>query len=139
MTVFFDISAALDGNLDSMSGKPPIALENGKYTPVMGTLFVRPTLIPGDTIQASLGSTGTDQSVGIYQIDIFSEAGEGKNEAIIMADLIADQFKRGTVMTYNSRTVRVMNVSRGSSVNNVDGWFQIPIVITYISFTQPRT
>lgn len=139
MSVYLDISAALDSNLNSMSGKPPIAWENVAYEPTPGTLFARPTLIPGDTTQASLGTSGTDENIGIYQIDIFAEAGQGKNEAVVMADTIADQFKRGTYLTYNSRTVRIVNASRQAMINNADGWAQLPVVITYISFTEPRT
>ena len=139
MSVFLDISAALDGNLNSMAGKPDIAWENVKYTPAVGTIYVRPTLIPGDTTQASLGTSGTDESIGIYQVDVFTEAGQGKNEAVVMADKIANRFKRGTVMTYNGVNVRVISVSRQVGFNDAGGYYMIPVEINYISFTQPRT
>ena len=139
MSVFLDISAALDSNLNSMVGKPPIAWENSGYEPTVGTLYARPTLIAGESTQATLGDSGTDMNIGIYQVDVFAEAGQGKNEALVMADLIADQFKRGTVLTYNSRTVRVNNVSRQAGINNADGWYQVIVEVNYISFTQPRT
>lgn len=138
MSIFLDISAALDTQLNTMSGLPPVAWENRGYTPVVGTLYIRPTLISGDVVQATLGDAGTDMNVGIYQVDIFAEAGKGKNEALVMADKIADQFKRGTDLTYNSRTVRVRNVSRQVGINNVDGWFQVIVEISYISFTEAR-
>ena len=139
MSVFRDIAAALDSRLNSMSGKPPIAWENKAYEPTMGTLYARPTLIPGDTVQATLGDSGTDMNIGIYQIDIFAEAGTGKGAAITMADTIANHFKRGTDLTYNSRTVRIKSVSRQAGINNPDGWYQLPIEIIYVSYTEART
>lgn len=139
MSVFIDQSAALDSHLNSMTGKPPIAWENYSYEPVLGTLYIRPTLIPGDVNQSTLGSSGQDMSVGIYQIDIFAESGKGKNQAVTMADTIANHFKRGTDLTYNSRIIRIRGVSRQGGINNDDGWFQIPVEINYISFTEART
>lgn len=138
MSVFLDISAALDSNLNSMTGLPPVAWENRKYTPVMGTLYLRPTLLSGDTVQSTLGDSGTDMNVGIYQVDVFAEAGKGKNAALVMADKVADQFKRGTDLAYNSRKVRVRNVSRRVGVNNTEGWYQVIVEVSYISFTEAR-
>jgi len=139
MSVFLDISAALDDNLNNMAGKPPIAWENYNYEPSLGTLYARATHLPADTTQASLGDSGQDINSGIYQIDVFAEAGQGKNEAYVMADLIADQFKRGTDLTYNGRTVTIRNVSRQPAAKNADGWYQIPIEILYYSYTDART
>lgn len=138
MSVFIDQSAAFDSHLNSMVGKPPIAWENRPYEPSLGTLYARPTLIPGDMVQASLGDSGQDQSVGVYQIDVFAEAGQGKNEAVVMADTIANHFKRGTELTYNSRVVRIRSVSRQVGVMD-NGWYKIIVEIAYISFTEART
>jgi len=138
MTVFNDISAALDGQLYELPDMPPVAWENRSFTPVMGTLYLRPTLIPGDVSQATLGDSGTDMHVGLYQIDVFAEAGRGKRSAIEMADQLADHFKRGTVITYNSRTIRIQNASRQAGINNADGWYQIPVIISYSAYTAAR-
>jgi len=138
MSVFLDISAALDGQLNTMVGIPPVAWENRPYDPINGTLYVRPTLLSGDVTQATLGASGTDSNIGIYQIDVFSENGKGKNEAVAMADTIADRFKRGTNLTYNGRVVRIRDVSRQTGINNTDGWYQIPVEISFIAYTSAR-
>lgn len=139
MSVFLDISYTLNARLNAMASLPPVAWENSnEYKPVIGTLYLRPTVIPGDVFQSSLGENGQDQNVGIYQIDVFAESGEGYNDAIVMADLIANHFKRGTTLTYNNRTVRIRNTSRQVGINSNDGWYQVPVEIPYISFTTPR-
>ena len=138
MSVFLDISAALDAHLNTMVGLPPVAWENRSYTPVVGTLYVRPTNLQGVTIASSQSaSKGQDVTIGVYQIDVFAEAGEGKNDAVTMADTIADQFKMDTELTYNSRLVRVASVSRGTA-NTADGWYQIPVEIVYNAYSARR-
>jgi len=138
MSFFLDISAALDIRLNAMSGLPAVAWENKKFTPAVGTIYIRPTLLTGDSIPQTVGSTGRDLNIGIYQIDVFGEAGQGKNEVITMADTIADHFKHGTQMTYNGSTVEVKTVSQRQAVNNTDGWYQAIVEITYFSFTARR-
>ena len=138
MSVFLDISAALDAHLNTMVGLPPVAWENRSYTPVVGTLYVRPTNLQGVTVASSQSaSKGQDVTIGVYQIDVFAEAGEGKNDAVTMADTIADQFKMDTELTYNSRLVRVASVSRGTA-NTADGWYQIPVEVVYNAYSARR-
>lgn len=138
MSVFVDISAALEKHLSEMVGLPPVAWENSNYEPVLKTLYIRPTLIAGEVSQATLGDNGQDMNIGIYQIDIFCESGEGKREALVMADLIANHFKRGTDLTYNGRIVTINKASRQVAANNAEGWYQLPLEVFYKSFTQAR-
>ncbi len=134
-TTFLDISAALDNHLNNMVGLPSVAWPNKSFTPVAGTIYIRPTQLTGDSIP----TTNTDDmNIGIYQIDIFTEAGQGKAEIQAMADLIADRFKVDTQMTYNGVTVEVKTVSQKPARNNNDGWYQMPIEIVYYSFTVRR-
>lgn len=137
MSEFANISGALDSHLNSMAGLPPVAWENQNYSPTQGTLYLRPTIIPGDTLQAGLGDAGIDEHIGLYQVDVFAEAGVGKGAAVVMADTVADQFSRGTVLSLNGVDVRIVSTSRG--VGTVDGgWFIVPVTVSYQSFTQPR-
>ena len=94
--VFSSISAALDVRLNALSGSSPIAWENIAYKPVKNKLYLRATHLPAPTVQAGLGTAGIDEYLGIYQIDVFAMAGEGRGKAEAKADVIADHFKRGT-------------------------------------------
>lgn len=138
MTIFFDIQAALDSRLNDLQDLPDVAWENINYEPVPGTTFIRPTNLQGFTEQLTLGDNGQDQTDGIYQIDIFTDANTGKAAGLRLVDIIADQFKRGTDLTYNSTTVRVQNVSRGTALNS-DGWYQVPVLINYYAITAARS
>lgn len=136
MTVFFDLSAALDTNLNTMTGLPPVAWQNIKYEPVNGTLYIRPTLLPADSTVATIG-TGTDINQGIYQIDIFSPLDEGKNEAMLMSDTIAEQFKRDKELVYNGRTVVIRSTSQ-RIMSNEDSWAHYMVEVVYYSYTGKR-
>ena len=136
-TVFADISSALDSQLNTLTGQSPIAWENTAYIPVKDTLYLRPTILPASTIQAGLGTSGLDEYIGIYQIDIFAPAGKGRGEAEIKADAVADHFKRGTDLSKNGKTVRLGNVSRNSGIRDEDR-FIISLSINYMAHVTPR-
>ena len=136
-TVFADISSALDSRLNTLTGQSPIAWENTAYIPVKNTLYLRPTILPASTIQAGLGTSGLDEYIGIYQIDIFAPAGKGRGEAEIKADAVADHFKRGTDLSKNGKTVRLGDVSRNSGIRSEDR-FIISLSINYMAHVTPR-
>ncbi len=136
-THFLDISAALSGRLNSLSGLPPVAWMNQQYEPEPGTLFLRETLLPADVYQVEQGESGRDLYSGIYQVAVFSPSDEGKNAAIVQADAIADHFSRGTILTYNSIRVRITRASLGAS-NNDRLWWIVPVNIRYQSYLLPR-
>ena len=138
MSVFYDISYALDNRLNTMTSLPPVAWENYPYEPALGTLYLRPTNIQGDTPVHTIGATGNDVTTGIYQVDVFAEAGQGKNAAVVMSDNIAAHFKIDTEFSYNGRLVRIRQVNRRAGFNNADGWYQIPVEIVYDAYSVRR-
>lgn len=135
--MFLDVSAALDSRLNGMTDLPPVAWPNVAYEPTIGTLWLRPTLLPADTVAATLGSTGTDENLGVYQVSVFAPSGTGKGAAVVMADAIAERFKPMTKLTYNGLLVRCVTASIGSAVQNGD-WYHVPVYINYLSHTTKR-
>lgn len=132
-TYFNDIQAALDTHLDGMDSTP-IAWPNINYEPTTRTTYLRPRLLPASTIQASLGGSGKDVTDAIYQIDVVQPAGEGRTD---LFDTIADRFKRGTVLTYNSVKIRVRSVEMGSAIID-DAWYFVPVSVTIQTYTEAR-
>ena len=137
MSAFLSISAALDGHLNVMPSLPPVAWENVPYTPDEDGLYLRPTLLAGDTVGASIGSDGSDEHVGVYQVDVFAIASTGKNAAITMADLIADHFKPSVELTHNGVSVNVVRVSRSAAIAE-GSRYKISVDVRYQSFTTKR-
>ena len=134
MTIFNDIQAALDTQLSTVTGIP-VAYPNVPYKPSAGTAYLRASFLPAETVQASMGATGKDETNGVYQIDVVAPRGSGRVQQI---DTVADLFKRGTVLTYNSVKLRVRSVSIAPAI--LDGeWYFVPISVSFQTYTEART
>jgi len=94
--------------------------------------------LPAATVLADLGRDGQDYTTGIYQIDVVGIAGKGKAAIYTLADQVADQFKRGTSLTYNGVVVRVSSVERAALIIE-DKFAFIPLSIEYEAYTAART
>lgn len=139
MSTFLDISAALDDRLNTMEAAPPIMWENYRTSREQGTIFLRPTLLPAEVSALTMSSAGTDEHIGIYQIDIFAPLNDGKYNTLVLADKIADWFAPGLALTYNTTTTSIVSVSRRASVRDAtDSWFITPVEVRYQSFTVKR-
>jgi hypothetical protein len=114
-----------------------VAWENIDFAPTQGQTYLRPTVLPSDTVQAELGDQGRDYHTGIYQVDVMAEAGEGKNAAYVLADSIADHFARGTDLTYNGVVVTIQQTKRLTGRTD-SGWFMVPVEINFFSYTAAR-
>ena len=133
-TYFNDIQGALDNQLSTLTSSPPVAWPNIPYEPSVGTAYLRPLFLPGDTTQAGLGDTGLDDSFGIYQVDVVYKAGTGRST---LPDSVADHFSRGTVCSYNGVNVRVRSVSIGPMIQD-EAWVFVPVSISWQTFTPAR-
>jgi hypothetical protein len=133
-TYFADIEAALTIHMNSLANRPAVAFPNVKFEPNGKKPYLRINIIPAETVQAALGAEGKDETNGICQITVFVPAGSGRSE---LPDIIANHFKRGTVLSYNSTSIRLRSPSVGVSI--VDGAFYfIPVSIPYQTFTEAR-
>lgn len=138
-TSFLDISGALDTrlNLLSTANSVPVAWENKLFTPANGAVYMRQTLLPNSAEGLTVSNSSDDEHLGIYQVDVMSPIEGGKAVAINLADDIADQFKRGTILTYNGVNVVVRNVSRNGGRRD-GSWFIIAVSVSYRSIVSSR-
>jgi hypothetical protein len=132
-TIFNDVQAALDTKLATITGTS-IAFPNVPYKPQAGTTYLRASFLPAETVQASMGANGKDETNGIYQIDVVVPRGTGRPQLI---DTVADLFKRGTVLSYNSISVRVRSVSMSPAILDEE-WYFVPISVNFQSYTEAR-
>jgi hypothetical protein len=133
-TVFNDVQTALDARLASLSGGLDIAFPNIPYEPAANETYLRASFLPAEVVQAALGASGKDRIEGIYQVDVFTVAGTGRTN---IPDTIADHFKRGTNLTYNNNTVRIINVSINPVIIS-GSWQQVPVQIDFYSYMTAR-
>lgn len=131
-TYFQDIRTALETTLAGL-GLVEI-WENGKEAAVDGA--VRATMIPADTEQNSLGTTGRDLYQGIFQVDVFLDSGSSANSTI--PDRVADAFKRGSNHVSNGVTVRIRAASIGAGRKD-EGWYIVPVEVQYYAHISARS
>ena len=134
-THFADISAALDGKLKTFAeaNSIPVAWENAGYDPVIGTLYLRPKILPGNSEPIGLSYTSALDHLGIYQIDIIAPIDSGKGVATTKADLLFTEFARGN-LPYNGKSITIKSVSR-SAGNRDSAWYVLSVIINYQSIT----
>mgnify|MGYP003643012703 CR=1 FL=1 len=134
-THFLDISAALDTKLNTfaVANSIPVAWENLEYTPVVGTLYLRPTLLPAATEPVGLSYVSALDHLGIYQIDVIAPVDKGKGAAVTKADLLVTAFARGN-LTYNGKIVTIKSTSRSTGTRD-GAYYIVSVIINYQSIT----
>ena len=132
---FLDISAALDSKLAEFAAanSVQVAYENNEYTPTVGTLYLRPTLLPADTLPIGIGFASALDHLGIYQVDVIAPIDNGKGVALAMADLVATAYPRGD-LTYNGVKVRIKSISRSTGTRD-SAYYIVSVIINYQSIT----
>lgn len=131
-TYFNDMQSALDTHLNNMDDTP-IAWPNIDYKPTGD--YLRPSFLPGETLQSTLGDDGKDLTIAVYQVDVVTKRGSGRSNLL---DTIADHFKRGTMLTSNGLKMRVRSVSIGASIND-GAYYFTPVSVTVQIFTGARS
>ena len=89
-------------------------------------LWVRFTVLPTSTEQASLGTTKRFRNVGIAIAQIFNPLGTGYSAAYDLADFIKTNFRSLNANSIVYRTPSVENIGRTDG-----GHYQINVVIPY--------
>jgi hypothetical protein len=137
-TIYADTSSALDSHLKSFATTNSLAVqwENKTSKRPNGT-HLRQSLLPVESVQAELGSTGQDYNQNIYQVDVVVRADDGKKELYTKLDLVADHFARGTVLTYNSQKIRITRVEFSPLVFDTD-FVYIAVSVTAENYTPAR-
>lgn len=133
-TYFADIEAAFTNHINTLNNRPAVAWPNVKFEPNSKKPYIRINIIPAETVQASLGADGKDETNGICQITVFVPAGTGRTD---LPDVIADHFKRGTALSYNGTRIRLRSPSVGPAISEGAFYF-VPVSIPYQTFTEAR-
>lgn len=130
---FKDIQAALDTKLSGLPGGLPVAWENVKYSPVIGTPWIRPTLINADSQTICMGE-GNQNNPGVYRIDAFYPVGNGSGQVLDKLSQIYTHFKSDPTLTAGSITVLIRNVSILQRIVEETAWFMGSVNINFASY-----
>ena len=104
------------------------AYPNAAFTkPTASTAWASVFVIPAAT--APLSIRDSDETAGVFQIDLNYPVNSGAGAAQAKADAIRAHFKRGTVLSgVELGTVSVANLGP------VDGWYRVSLSVGYLAF-----
>jgi len=90
--------------------------------------------LPASTDVASLGVGGSDETTGIFQVDLNYPLNDGTANILGAVQKLRDYFVAGRRLVYQGQCVKVERVTR-NNLRPVDGWQQINVSIYYIAQT----
>jgi hypothetical protein len=133
-TVFRDIEHALNAMILTAVGSTPLAWENMRYEPTVGTSYIQVFHAPLRTTPESLGYGGFTAHRGITQLNVHTPVERGTRAAITLADQLTGVIRRGVVTTYNTVPVRILGLSLGT-VDIQKAWAILPVTINWHCYT----
>jgi hypothetical protein len=133
MSTYTDINAALITQLQTVTTLPELVLENARANVNANTAWCRAWQLRAATEAATLGLTGQDRFTGLLQVDLFYPQGQGVATSLTVAEAVLAVFVKGTYLTSNGVTVRVLR-SYLETAQNFQAFFQQPVVVEWEAF-----
>jgi hypothetical protein len=123
------IKQALDGAVSAIEGLPPTYGPN-EVNKAARSPFTRTTLLPSRPNRLSVGVTGVDELIGLYQVDLYYPMGTGSADAIQWADQIVALFPRTWMVNIDGKQLRVTEcwLEAGREVNN---WYATSVMLSW--------
>ena len=114
----------------TLSPAMSVAYPNVEFTPPEDG-YLRAQHFPNTTNQITLGDTGENRHIGLFQVDVFWPKGAGEIAPKERAALVAAHFKRGTTITQDGLAIRIIQPPTVSGIINGDRFVQVPVTIPY--------
>lgn len=133
MAILSNIHIALDSRLNTLMDKPAIAWPNTDYKPIVGTPFMRPTLLPAASSRYTLNNG--DKHQGIYQVDIFVPLDKGLQTLLDYTDALRDHFRDQTLTAGGGDKIYITVVSI-ANYSRVDSWMQGIVEVNYMAIEE---
>lgn len=105
------INAALVSAYQAVGLNLPTAYELRDFTPPASSMWASVYNAPAARSVHSLGSGGTDNITGFFQISVYIPENRGTAEILGALDKIHEYFKPGRRFTYQGQEVRIRRLS----------------------------
>ena len=115
-----DGNFGLDTNYENRDFQPP------------GGLWAKLDTLPSFSNPATMGKSGSDLEIGIFQITICAPLKQGSGDALDKCDEIRAHFI-GKDFSFGAATVTITSILRGPG-NTDDGYYRIPLTINYKTY-----
>lgn len=126
------IRKLLEQQINSASVGVDTAFENVPYTPQAGKLWQRVNLLPGQTLNPTMGDN-FKRDVGVMQVMVLAPKNAGPAAAAARAEAILQAFPRGWSAAEGAVRLRVLESPYVSAAVPNDAWYQVPVSIPYVA------
>lgn len=116
--------------------KNDIAWPNARFVPDPKRTYLRCFLMPGQSIQASLGSDFFTRLVGVYQISIFTPKDTGILEAEKIVEILLKNFPLGLALQCCGESLILQSVYNSPAMEDEDR-YHVPVSLSYYCYS-PR-
>lgn len=132
-TDYTKIQSALNKHLADWASVPEnVAYENTVITPPDSTLYLELEFNPDEPVYPTQGSSQSREA-GVWTITVAGLPGSGWGSVFATVDDIVSRFDRGTILTYESVTVKVQ--SSYPTPGRVEGSrYKVPVKIHYFGY-----
>ena len=90
--------------------------------------------MPAPSIALGVAFADDNQHYGLFQLDVFAGQNGGELASARIAALAVASFKRGTVLTKDGFSVRIVKAPYRGPMLKDDPWIMIPVSIPYVCF-----
>jgi|3_EtaG_2_1085321.scaffolds.fasta_scaffold110185_2 hypothetical protein len=117
---------------DEFGDEYAIAYDNAPFDQPDDEMWIRWTIVSGDSIQVSVGVDPRIRHTGVAMAQVFSPAGKGTRDGLILADRIKTKFLSTTDSTSVSGNSVVFKTPSVNQVGRPGGqWWQINVACPY--------
>jgi len=111
-SVYEEIRATFEVNLNAVVGIPTIAWENVSFSPTTDQSYVSVRMVPTRREPAHRGLTPQMYYQGYFLVNCCTPEGKGPAQGDDLADLIIDAFEATTDITHSGTTLHIRYAER---------------------------
>lgn len=130
------IARALEKRLSTLTPKLDVAPENGTYQPKTGVPYMATNMLFAPTLTRDLKETQHEER-GIFQVTVCYPSGTGAVQARAHAEAVRTHFQAGLRLVEQDVTVEVLGKPNANPAIPADGWYCVPVSVTYKVIIQP--
>lgn len=125
------IKRACEKHLASLNPNLPTAYEGVNFTPP-DSMYQMVQFVPINPENPSLGDGYFRERVDV-QIFVVGVSGKGTTDTLTRAELIAEQFKRGTTLIEDGSTLKILRTPKISGSMISEGRVVVPVVFSVVT------
>lgn len=108
--------------------------ENTEIKTSASATFLSSYLLMAEPTAAGCGTDAPNKQTGLYQVNVNTPFNVGSGPALVIADAVAEEFKRGTKLDAGDFEITIKKVFVSKSIKD-NTHYTIPVTIQFYAYT----